>query len=86
MDAQLPQLVASLAKLQPESSPSIAVGGAVTTADHDAVMRNASARCYPAGSPQLAAVERVAYLSDSNGGVWSATSMLVAPSGPSKSS
>ncbi len=64
------------ANLPLESAPSIAVGGAVTTTDHDAVMRNVGARCYSAGSPQLAAVERVANTSDGNGGVWSTTSML----------
>ena len=51
---------------------------AVTTrpsaAEHDAVMQNATARCYPAGSPQLAAVEREAGTSDSNGGTWSVAS------------
>lgn len=34
-------------------------GKAPTNAEHDAVMDNATARCYPAGAPQLAAVERV---------------------------
>ncbi len=64
------------AKLQPETLPSIAVGGPLTTADHDAVMRNIGARCYPAGSPQLAAVERVQNNSDGKGGTWDPTSML----------
>jgi len=45
-------------------------------AERDRVMNSNTARCYLAGSPQLAAVERVAGQPNGNGGNWTASDAL----------
>ncbi len=45
-----------------------------TAAEHDRVMQSTGARCYPAGAPQLVAVDRVPGASNGMGGTWAATS------------
>ncbi|GJG86551.1 hypothetical protein tb265_17320 [Gemmatimonadetes bacterium T265] len=45
--------------------------------EHDLVMRNPTARCYPAGAPQLVAVDRVPGADNGSGGKWAAGSQQV---------
>ncbi len=54
------------------TTPSNNTPGSPSQSEHDAVMRNPSARCFPAGSPQLAAVERDVTKRSPSGNNWTA--------------